>query len=298
MKESILAQQGVSLDRLSTLMKIVDAGSIAKAAEFQTNKQSLFSRQMSELEKGLGLKLFRTEGRNKKVTFVGKQLASSAKAFLGAIEDLRGEVLDNPVPFKIGAGDAVNQWILFPNAAEIEAKFQFKSFEFHNLRTKEIINSVQSGSIDIGIVRKEEVPTGVESLFLRRLDFGLFYPASYDGPKSVKSILRAYHLISLSGEGEYTQSTRGLIESSGLDYKAWIHLDSLPMIVNAIKQFDAVSFLPMEAEPELTKAGFAFYQPREVLVLRRNYSLIYSPRSASVRTEIARMANVMAELIK
>ena len=70
------------------------------------------------------------------------------------------------------------------------------------------------------------------------------------------------------------------------------------MIANAVRNFNAVAFLPMEAEKELTAAGFKSIQPKELLSLRRNYSLIYSPRSASIRTEIERVSKEITKMIQ
>lgn len=295
---TILDKQGLSLERLSTLLKIVDAGSIADAAGRDPSRQSLYSRQMSELAAGLELELFKNEGRNKSLTYVGKQVTEIVRAFVGAMDDLRGEALENPAPIRIGAGDAVNQWVVFPNAGKLEAKFQFNSFEFHNLRTKEVVDAIRSGTIDLGIVRTGEVPKGVHSLALRFLDFGLFYPKTYRGQKSLGEIVKAHRLISLSGEGEYTQSVKSLLGKSEIDYRVWIHLDSLPMIASAIRKFNAVAFLPLEAGEEMAEAGFNFIQPEALIAMRREYALIYSRRSAGIRTEIERVAKALAGLIR
>ena len=217
---TILDKQGLSLERLSTLLKIVDAGSIANAAGRDPSRQSLYSRQMTELSAGLGLELFKNEGRNKKLTFVGKQVSEIVRAFSGALDDLRGEVKDFPAPIRIGAGDAVNQWMVFPNAGKLERKFQRNSFQFHNMRTQEIIDSIKSGMIDIGIVRSEEAPKGTTTHALRFLDFGLFYPKKYKGKKSLENILSAHRLISLSSTSEYAHTVKALLESHKLDFQA------------------------------------------------------------------------------
>ena len=54
----------------------------------------------------------------------------------------------------------------------------------------------------------------------------------------------------------------------------------------------------MEAESELHEAGFKSFQPKELLSLRRNYSLICSPRSASIRTEIERVSKEITKMIQ
>ncbi len=53
----IFSKNGVSLGRLQTLAEVLQAGSFALAARGDTNRATLISRQMTELEEALGIKL-------------------------------------------------------------------------------------------------------------------------------------------------------------------------------------------------------------------------------------------------
>ncbi|MCB1123589.1 MAG: hypothetical protein KJT03_18700, partial [Verrucomicrobiae bacterium] len=104
--------------------------------------------------------------------------------------------------------------------------------------------------------------------------------------------------VSLAGEGAFASKVRGLVERVGKRDSTRIFLDSLPMIATAIQQFEAVAFLPLEANNDLEKAGFTFLQTDEMEELTRNYRLIHSTRSAAIRSEIHRVAEILAELIQ
>lgn len=50
MFEHLFSERGLSLDRLKTLIEVARAGSIAAAARGDSARQSLYSRQIKELE--------------------------------------------------------------------------------------------------------------------------------------------------------------------------------------------------------------------------------------------------------
>ena len=57
MFEHLFAERGLSLDRLKTLIEVAKAGSIAAAARGDSARQSLYSRQIKELEEFFGVEL-------------------------------------------------------------------------------------------------------------------------------------------------------------------------------------------------------------------------------------------------
>ena len=59
MFEHLFAERGLSLDRLKTLIEVAKAGSIAAAARGDSARQSLYSRQIKELEEFFGVELAR-----------------------------------------------------------------------------------------------------------------------------------------------------------------------------------------------------------------------------------------------
>lgn len=63
MFEHLFSKGGLSLDRLRSFMQMAQAGSIAKAAPGDTNRQSQISRQIRELEQFFGTELTRRKGK-------------------------------------------------------------------------------------------------------------------------------------------------------------------------------------------------------------------------------------------
>src|SRR5712691_3182404 len=119
MSENLLAQRGLSLDRLRNFCLIADAGGISKAAGGDPAKQSLFSRQIRELEEYFGVELTRRQGRRVVLTESGKSLARLVREQLQALTDFRHECRNEPVVLKIAAGNSVLEWLVLPSLGAV-----------------------------------------------------------------------------------------------------------------------------------------------------------------------------------
>ena len=72
----MLSKGGLSLDRLNNFCRIAEAGGITKAAGGDPGKQSLYSRQIKELETFFGTELKVRRGRGIALTEAGNELAA------------------------------------------------------------------------------------------------------------------------------------------------------------------------------------------------------------------------------
>ena len=66
--ERLFDVSGLSLDRLRTFLRVVEAGNLSKAASGDTTRQSQFSRQIKEMESFFGVALTRRVGRRIEIT--------------------------------------------------------------------------------------------------------------------------------------------------------------------------------------------------------------------------------------
>ena len=70
----LLSESGLSLERLQSFCLVAQAGGVTKAAKGDPTKQSLFSRQVKELEEFFGAELMRRKGRGIVLTAAGQRL--------------------------------------------------------------------------------------------------------------------------------------------------------------------------------------------------------------------------------
>jgi len=117
MAEDFLVQSGVSLGRLANLAKVIEAGGVAAAARLDgpnQDNQSLYSKQLADLERAFGKSLFLKDGRGRKPTLVAKQLASAYTAFADSVSELLRDASGQEAFIRIGAGDSVFKWLFLP----------------------------------------------------------------------------------------------------------------------------------------------------------------------------------------
>src|ERR1700677_1193840 len=110
----MLSKGGLSLDRLNNFCRIAEAGGITKAAEGDPGKQSLYSRQIKELETFFGVELKMRRGKGIVLTDAGQQLARLARAHLIGLVDFRRTAQNMPRRISIGSGNSVIEWVLTP----------------------------------------------------------------------------------------------------------------------------------------------------------------------------------------
>src|SRR4030095_8519532 len=108
----LFSRSGLSLDRLRSFLAIADAGSIVRAASDDPVRQSLFSRQVRELEEFFGAELTRRHGKTIALSPAGHRLASLIRAQLQDLDDFRREQAGAPKTFTIASGGSMIEWVV------------------------------------------------------------------------------------------------------------------------------------------------------------------------------------------
>src|SRR5437870_2183319 len=93
----LLQKGGISLDRLQSFCLVAQAGGVTKAAKGDPAKQSLFSRQIKELEEFFGTELIRRKGRGISLTESGERLNMIARECFASLIDFQSECKGRPV---------------------------------------------------------------------------------------------------------------------------------------------------------------------------------------------------------
>ncbi|MFR1411550.1 MAG: LysR family transcriptional regulator [Akkermansia sp.] len=136
MFEHLFSERGLSLDRLKTLIEVARAGSIAAAARGDSARQSLYSRQIKELEEFFGVELTRRRGKVLVLTRSGWELVRRAHESLCLLDDFKSRSRNMPYRFTIGAGDSLHAWVVAPSGEYPETGAAVAALE--NLRNSEI----------------------------------------------------------------------------------------------------------------------------------------------------------------
>src|ERR1700722_16330335 len=135
----MLSKGGISLDRLHNFCRIAEAGGITKAAGGDAGKQSLYSRQIKELETFFGAELKVRRGKGMVLTEAGRHLARLTRAHLIGLADFQRTARNMPQSISIGSGNSVIEWILVPHMAALMKALPEARFECHADRTRAIV---------------------------------------------------------------------------------------------------------------------------------------------------------------
>src|SRR5512140_2016768 len=122
MIEELLSEGGLSLERLESFCLVAQAGGVTKAAKGEANKQTLYSRQIKELEEFFGVELVRRKGRGIVLTDAGQRLHVLTRECFASLLDFKSGCKGLPVEVVIGAGESIIDWVLIPRLADVRQK--------------------------------------------------------------------------------------------------------------------------------------------------------------------------------
>lgn len=292
----IFRLRGLSLDRLRSFYLVAKAGSIARAAPGRIPAQTLYSRQIKELEEALGIALFSKEGRELKPTKDGERLAQIVSGFFSAVKEEVAGARRARVPLRIGCGDAVTQWILGPALPVMTDRFH--NFEFHveHASTEETVAGVRRGRLHLGIVHHRADTSGLEAVKMDSLEFALFYPAdSMDlaTAKARRARREPVPLLSLSGSGNYVREVDRLASVLDLRWSIRARLTSLVMLGELAGSMGCAVFLPSPAEAAMRARGFDALHGPQLDGLTRRYSAVYDSRAARIQQSLGEFARAL-----
>lgn len=298
MDDDLFRRRGLSLDRLRAFHLVVKAGSIAAAAPGHSPTQTLYSRQLRELQEALGLRLFHKDGRVLKPTREGLRLANIVAGFFAAVSEEVADVHRARVPLNIGCGDAVTRWILGPALPVMTAHFPNFEFNVEHGSTTTTLEGVRTGRLHLGIVHQRADTSGLERIKMGSLEFALYLPPSMADLATEagrRKRQEAVPLLSLSGRGNYVREVERLAGLLGLRWEVKARLSSLVMVGEFAAPMSCAAFLPIGAEPYLQPHGFKRLSHPAFEDLSRHYSAVYDPRAARIHENLAELARALRQ---
>lgn len=173
MFESLLAENGLSLDRLNNFCEVAEKGGIARAYEGQPSRHALVSRQIGELEAYFGVELIRRRGRGIELTESGKELARQIRMQFLGLQDFKLRCRNLPSEFRIATGNSVLEWLLLPCIPEISQEIGESTFTLYDWRSKEVVQGLLDHTIDFGIVRRTAVVKPLKFRALGKFGYSL-----------------------------------------------------------------------------------------------------------------------------
>ncbi|WP_459908107.1 LysR family transcriptional regulator [Desulfotomaculum defluvii] len=245
----------IILNHLLVFHSVARHLSYSKAGEELNLSQPAVSRQISSLEKGLGLDLFTQRGRQVVLTDAGRSLYDYADRIMGLAQqagraltqyhDLeRGEV-------RLGVSPVVGCYLLPSILKEFYNRFPNIKVSLQLDCGQKLIKGIEEGELDLALAVG---PLACDNIHLERYaqdDLVLVCPPGADSPM-LKEILINYPLITR----EKLSSTRVIIEDHLAKYaiktKSIMEIPDTAVIKKLVMTGIGVAFLPERAvETEL-----------------------------------------------
>ncbi len=295
----LLSRGGLSLDRLQNFCAVAAVGGITKAAQGDPVRQSLFSRQIKELEEFFGVELVRRKGRGIALTEAGEQLHTLAREQLLRLSDFKRESAGQPVELTVAAGESLIEWLLLPRLGRIRGKLPNTTFRFLNLPTAEIASRLRDGTVDLGLVRAGSLVAPLKAVALGAMTFSLFVPAQArfnpHGGKVTAKVLSSMPLATLEGTGHFRQELQGVVSRAKCRLRIELGLPSFPLVARAVRAGGFAAILPTIAAAELTDSGVIELKPDCLRPLSRPIVLAWNPRLARIRGALDKAIPVFSE---
>jgi DNA-binding transcriptional LysR family regulator len=294
----LLNEHGLSLDRLESFCLVAQAGGVTKAAKGDPAKQSLFSRQIKELEEFFGIELIRRKGRGIALTEAGERLNLIARDCFAALSDFKSGCKSRPVEVVIGTGDSVIQWLLMPRLDELRERLPGVRLKFLNLPTAEAVKRVADGTIDFALVRKDAVTRRLQTASLGTMTYSLFVPSGLGSAASRRDSLKALDgtpLATLEGEGSFRSELASIAQKRGLALNIQVECSSFPLAARAVAMGNVAAILPSIAAGDLAEVGVRETRVPLLKRFEREMCLASSPRLVRIRPVLQRVAAVLAE---
>jgi LysR family transcriptional regulator, nitrogen assimilation regulatory protein len=302
MKFTELLGKGFSLDRLHTLIAVDEAGSIAGAAPDDESRQSLYSRQLTQLEKFFKTELKRKTGKTIKLTPAGKELARISRIHLHALDQFRLSCTRQPKEITLGAGDSLLQWLVLPRLTQIRRVLPGSIIELQDLQNRAICQDLQEHVIDFGLLRADLIrQSTLKGQSLGSFGYSLFIPQALwtraDG-MSEAQLLQELPLV-IQGGNTVFQKRLGEIAAKN-DWKLNVNLlcESFPQAAQAMSTGQLAAILPDLAKFNLVSKTVKTVPLKSLELLRREIVLAWHPHRLETRPHLAGVTHKLAEVLE
>lgn len=298
MFSELLQQGGLSLDRLQSFCLVAQAGGVTRAAKGDPARQSLFSRQIKELEEFFGAELIRRKGRGIVLTEAGARLNVIAREYSAALSDFKSQCKNQPVEIVIGAGESLIQWLLMPRLDQLRTRLPNVRLKFLNLPTAEAVKRLADGLIDFAIVRKDAVARPLKAHPIGTMRYSLFIPAGIPAPAPRRASLKLLDrlpLATLEGEGSFRSELAQVAGKAGVALNLQIECSSFPLAAKAVAQGNVGAILPTIAAADLPAAMATQVPVTFLKAFDREMCLAVNPRLLRIRTILSQAATTLTQ---
>lgn len=160
----------IETSQLHTIRAVTSAGSFSKAAEELGVTQSAISQSIKNIEKKLGVQLFKRSGKQVFLTLEGEKLNNLAKNYFKQLENTLEEIQTGKDqmagPIRLGTLTGVGKSWLAPTVLDFCQKNEKIQMDLKLGFQEDLVESFEQGQLDILVLPEEHLPRTGEKILL------------------------------------------------------------------------------------------------------------------------------------
>ena len=291
--KGIFSKKGVSLERLQTLAEVLQAGSIALAAKGDPTRATLISRQMTELEEGLGIKLLDRTRKPFQPTSAALRLADSCKRFVREVEGGAAGAGGLQQPITVGAGELVIREFFIPKIGRQSKGKQPVSWVMRNLTGRKIQEGLVAERLDVGIASGLEASGNVAVVNLESYGFKLLLPEQEKPDKTGWNRLTNLPVVVLDGDVKFRQFLANCECEHGVYLKIGAECTSYPQAADFAEVAGWAVFVPEYWWLRRKEWATRTQKLAGLEQLQRTFQLGWNQEVAERRPEVAKLVKAL-----
>ncbi|HUZ45416.1 MAG TPA: LysR family transcriptional regulator [Terriglobia bacterium] len=268
-------------DQLASFLEVARLQSFSRAAEKIYRTQPAISAQVRLLEQECGEKLFDRSGKKVLLTPAGEILLRYAEKLLELQKEALQTIAElNQTPrgkLYIGANEATCLYVLPKTFARFRQLYPLVQISIYRNFSHKILQKVQEGAVDMGIVTLPQTATNIEILPVFRDEIQVVVPKNHPLAKKHSVTIEevAQHPLILPKTGH----TRVVIDRLLRDYRSHLQISMELASVETQKKFVGaglgISLINREYAQSDVAAGVLKLIPLEGQKIYRELGLIY-----------------------
>ncbi|MCL4110619.1 UNVERIFIED_CONTAM: hypothetical protein GTU68_060510 [Idotea baltica] len=267
----------LELRHLRYFLAVAEDLHFRKAAERLFISQPGLSKQIKEMEEGMGVQLFERHNRKVELTQAGAFLKTELKTYFSGLEHIieHAKLLNDGLlgDLKIGYVGSAMQKIIPDLLLAFRKTHPKVLFNLEEMDNQTQIDKLISHDIDIGFVRLEKIPRGLKAIPVLKEAFSLVLPADHpinkDNFKSLRQFRDAsFILFNKKHSPSYYENVMQIFEDNnftpnvthntihaGSIYKLVENNFGLSIVPQSLKPntFEGVKFIDLENIPQRTQ---------------------------------------------
>jgi len=245
------AFDGLTFERVESLLAVADAGGIAKAAPGDPSRQSQLSRQLREVSEALGFEVLARKGRTVELTAEGLRVRALFRELATALDTLKRERSSAPIRATLVAGDSVLRWVLLPKVHEALAANSRVELSLSAVTNG--YRSVRDGEFDMAISRARKKEDGMTLSRLGALRYSVFASSALKKSWSASRSLESLPFVYVTGAPDLMQAFEERVGAP----RVALQCETFPQAALAVRSGPYAALLPTLAAREFA-AGSTF----------------------------------------